>query len=510
VPTAVPGASSPSSVPIARDQHASAGRAVVPPMKDERLTRLVLLLVILAVFLLVPLRIIAYGYTPPDDALRHTAFSVVNRTWGDVMLLDPRLPAWMDLHPGWHGFLRAMHDVTGWDQGALVTLSILLASWTFVFAGTIASGNPPAWFLACSAMAVLEPALLLKLTLGRPLFASMTAIMVLLFIWTRRQPLRPAVEAVVTGLVLTVSLLLHSSAWYLWLITVPPLVACRRWRTLAMLGACFGTALAVTTAVNGWYNVIVLPIEQLRLALFQAGTLTPDLATELQPSGAPVFGILCVTLVLLARRSGVRSLTDQLMQVDFLLMVTAWLMGLHVARFWVEWGLPAMAVCFTRQLGEGLGISFEGLRRRAGAVLLFGAAAATYYLSLTADLGGRYTNVLKNPLLFAPRDEIATDMPEPGGVLYSIDMGAFYSLFHRLPDARFRYATAYEPGLMPADDQAVRRNIQILNLTADYKPWFDKMRPADRVLLRGAVAPQWPGMSFTPFYGAWIGRKLAP
>ena len=63
---------------------------------EERLTRLVLLLVILAVFLLVPLRIIAYGYMPPDDALRHSAFAVANRAWGDVMLLDPRFPAWMD------------------------------------------------------------------------------------------------------------------------------------------------------------------------------------------------------------------------------------------------------------------------------------------------------------------------------------------------------------------------------------------------------------------------------
>jgi hypothetical protein len=284
----------------------------------------------------------------------------------------------------------------------------------------------------------------------------------------------------------------------------------KRWRTLALLAACFGLALGLTAVVNGWYNVIVLPVEQLRLALFQKGTLTPNLVSELQPSGAPVMALLCLGLALLAGKPTGRSLRDQLMQVDVLLVVTAWVMGLHIARFWVEWGLPAMAVCFTRQFGDGQGISFEGLRRRSGSVLLFGAAAATFYLSLTVDQGGRFTNSLKNPLLFAPLDEITADMPEPGGVLYSIDMVAFYSLFHRLPDARFRYATAYEPGLMPAEDQAVRRNIQILNLTADYKPWFDKMRPVDRVLLRGATTPQWPGMAFTPFYGAWIGRKLPP
>jgi len=34
----------------------------------ERVTRSALFLLVLAVFLLIPLRIIAYGYMPPDDA----------------------------------------------------------------------------------------------------------------------------------------------------------------------------------------------------------------------------------------------------------------------------------------------------------------------------------------------------------------------------------------------------------------------------------------------------------
>ena len=98
-----------------------------PRTDAEPQMRSALLLLILAVFLLLPLRIIAYGYMPPDDALRHAAFAVVDRQWGDVILLDPRFPAWMDLHPSWHAFLRALHAWTGWDQARLVSVSVVLA-----------------------------------------------------------------------------------------------------------------------------------------------------------------------------------------------------------------------------------------------------------------------------------------------------------------------------------------------------------------------------------------------
>ena len=39
--------------------------------------------------LLLPLGILARGYMPPDDALRHAAFAVTHRTWPQVIIGRP-------------------------------------------------------------------------------------------------------------------------------------------------------------------------------------------------------------------------------------------------------------------------------------------------------------------------------------------------------------------------------------------------------------------------------------
>lgn len=477
---------------------------------DSRTTRLFLLLGILAVFLLVPLRIMAYGYMPPDDAMRHTAFAVVNRLWGDVILLDPHFPAWMDTHPGWHAFLRAVHGATQWDQDTLVSLSVALALWTFTMGGAVASGNLPAWFLACALMSVLEPALFGKLALGRPLFFSMTAVMVLLFLWTRRTALRLPLQIAVVGLVLSVNIAMHPSSWYLWAIAIPPLAVCRQWRAIGAFLAGWALALVVTGLVNGWTNGLLLHIDFLRVSFLQGGTVGPNLVSELQPSAAPVQGLLAMAVVLLLRRSAGREQREEWLTVDLAFVVTTWVLGLYVSRFWIEWGLPAMAVWFTRQIGDGEGFGFAGMHRRPVPPVLVGVAAATFYLGLTADVGGRYTNTLRNALLITPIDELSAELPEDGGVLYTTEMAYFYGIFHRLPNLKFRYVTGMEPGLMPAEDLKVMRAIQSSGLVRDYKPWFDKMRPVDRVIVRGSTAPQWPEMEFKPFYGSWIGHKVRP
>ncbi len=263
----------------------------------ERFLRSGILLLCLAVFLLVPLRIIAYGYLPQDDALRHSAHAVDGRNWGEVILLNPEFRPEMDSHPGWHRLLRFVHQSTGWSPSHLADFSVALAFLTFTLAGLIASGNPPAWFLACALMSVIEPALFQKLALGHPLFFSMTAVAILLFLWTRARPVRWWLEAAVACSVLTINIVMHPSAWYLWAIAVPPLLACRRWRSLLIFAAALALASAAASLVNGGYNTLLVPLLQLKLALLDTKTVGTNLAIELRPSGGPYLSLLVVMLV---------------------------------------------------------------------------------------------------------------------------------------------------------------------------------------------------------------------
>ena len=482
-------------------------RAALGAIDAEKWQRSLLLFLILGILLLIPLRIIGYGYMPPDDALRHTAFAVDTRDWGDIILLDPRFRNDLDGQPGWHAFLRLVHGATGWQPDMLLALSVVMAFVTFAVGGLIASGNPPAWFLACAVMSVIEPGLFGKLSLGRPLFFSMAAVAMLLFVWTRPRPLPARAEAAAIFSVLAVDIVMHSSAWYLWAIAVPPLMVCGRWKSLAIFVGGLAAAIGAACAVNGWYNTLATPIHGLLSGFLADSTFGTNLVGELQPSGGPFIGLLAVLVALVAKRPRGSALRDELFRVDLSFMVLAWTLGLFVGRFWVEWGLPAMAVWFTRQIGSELGVTLKGLPRVRDTALAFGIAAAAFYIGRTADVGGRYTNPLRNPLLVAPVEDIAAEMPEEGGVLYTLDMGAFYAIYHRIPHLKFKFVMAMEAGVMPPEDLKVVRAIQTNGLLRDYKPWFDKMTPRDRVLIHGAK-PEWEGIEFKSYYGRWIGRKI--
>ena len=476
---------------------------------EERFLRSGILVLCLLVFLLVPLRIVSYGYLPPDDALRHAAHAVDGRSWGEIILLNPQFRGDMDSHPGWEDLLRAVHRATGWSPSGLVDFSVMLAFLTFTVVGLIASGNAPAWLLACAVMSVIEPALFHRLSLGRPVFFSMTGLAVMLFLWTRIRSPRWLVEAAAGFVVFTIDFVMHPTTWYLWLLAVPPLVACRRWRSLLLMAGAIVAALAAASLVNGWYNTLLLPVLVLRLALFQAHVVGTNLVSELQPSGGAYASLGVVALILIGRRLRGANLRAEIFQVDFFLMLAAWMMGLYVLRFWTDWGLPAMVVWLSRQIRDGLDVKPSGLSRPWETVGLVGMAAGILYLGVTANTEGRYTHALKSAVLMVPVEEFASKLPADGGVLYSADMGAFYAIYFRMPHATFRFSTAFEPGFMPPEDLKALRAIQSSDGLHAYKPWFDKMTARDRVFLNAPVKPVWPGMEFEEFYGAWIGRKTA-
>ncbi|MEK7752199.1 MAG: hypothetical protein AAB654_09810 [Acidobacteriota bacterium] len=476
----------------------------------ERFMRSAMLILCLAVFLIVPLRIIAHGYLPIDDALRHSAHAVDGRDWGEVILMSPEFRPETDGHPGWHRFLRFVHQHTNWSPDRLVYFSVALAFFTFTVGGLLAFGNPPAWFMACALMSIVEPAVFARLSLGRPFFFSMAALVVMLCLWTRPRPVRWWLEAALGVAVFTPAIVMYSSAWYLWAIPLLPLMVCRRWRSLLLATAALAIAIATATLVNGWYNTLFVPLMGLKVSLLQSSTVTTNLVSELQPSGGPYLSLVVVMLFLTAKCVRGAKLRAEIFQVDFCLILLTWTMGLFVGRFWSEWGLPAMTVWMSRQILDSMQLKLSGLSRRGDTIGLMGLAAGVLYLGLTADIGGRYTQALRNPLLIAPFEDFAFELPAEGGVLYSPNMQLFYAVYHRLPYVKFRFSTAFEPGIMPPEDLKVLRDHQAYGLLRDYKPWFEKMTSKDRIVLNSPMMPEWPEMEFKPFYGSWIGRKTAP
>lgn len=71
------------------------------------------------------------------------------------------------------------------------------------------------------------------------------------------------------------------------------------------------------------------------------------------------------------------------------------------------------------------------------------------------------------------------------GIVYSDVMDIFYEMFFQNPRAGWRYMAGFEPALMPPEDLAIYRNIQLIYKSyGSFEPWIKKMRPEDRLIVR--------------------------
>src|SRR5271154_1978427 len=62
--------------------------------------------IILTIFI-IPLKIISYGFLPPDDALADAAKAVSGKSWQQILVLGPSYI--MDHHLGWHWLLEKIY-----------------------------------------------------------------------------------------------------------------------------------------------------------------------------------------------------------------------------------------------------------------------------------------------------------------------------------------------------------------------------------------------------------------
>ena len=81
-------------------------------------------IIVVAILLAIPLKIISYGYLPGDDALRHCAKAVSGKSWPEILMLGGNYK--MDHNLGWHTLLGTVHRATGWDAEGLLIFSLVL------------------------------------------------------------------------------------------------------------------------------------------------------------------------------------------------------------------------------------------------------------------------------------------------------------------------------------------------------------------------------------------------
>ena len=462
--------------------------------------------VVLLTILMIPLRIIQYGYLPGDDALRHAAKAVSGKPWPEILVLGPAFH--FDTNWGWHWLLREIFLSFHFDTEGLVLFSVIALFVAFGWSAMVSLKRPEAW-LGAMVLIFLVSDLLPRLLFGRPFVLTILAVVVILLAWQRQGSAPPKWWTVLWMTPLIAMAVFLHGVWYLWTLPIAAFFLAGQFRWCFMLAASWIAGTILGSALTGHPVESIVQAVQVALAAVGKHATQNTLVSELQPSGGDINTLIVLGALLVVR---------QLMRFDvlplhrnptFWLVVIGWILGCETSRFWEDWGLPALMVLLACDLQLIFQAQFAADSfKRLG--LVCGLALAAYAVT-TSDVGSRWTFTLKQQYLsVAEHPELEGWMPDKGGVLYSPDMAIFYQTFFKNPDGDWRYVLGFEPAFMTDKDFAVYHSFLWNGGDAkSLKPWVDKIRPQDRLVLRGGRGdqPNIPRLEWNyGVSGIWIGR----
>ena len=475
----------------------------------QRVLGILVTLIAFWTVIVLPLRVISVGYRPTDDARRHVAKVLSGKAWSEILVLRPE--ATVDSHPGWHALLStAKRAGVTTGVGLIVVSSVALGTLFLMAPLLLRFGREEAWLLALLVTAVGTDHLFRRIFIGRPFVFAMSVLVALAVLWPRLRGVRtPRGPWIALAALFSLSVWIHGS-WYLWALPLAAFAVAGEFRVAARVGTALVVGTLAGAALTG--SPVEFLGQTLRHPLWAIATDLPKrvLVFEFQPfDGEP--WMVAATLALIAWRRARSDLSIPLANDPvFVLAAAGWALGFHTQRFWWDWGLPACMVWMAKELDVALARIPRYSRRRLWSTV---AIAAVLFLAVTNDRQSRWSSSESSAFLSRDNAEHRAWLPAPGGVLYSNDMRVFYNTFWRNPQADWRYVLGFEPALMPLDDLAVYRRIQLEYASeASFAPWVAKLRPADRLIVvrSSGGAPRIPVLEWhSPYRGMWIGRLPA-
>jgi hypothetical protein len=460
---------------------------------------------VILVILAIPFRIISYGYLPGDDALRHAAKAVSGKPWPEILVVGPVFQ--IDHNFGWHLILRQIHIWSHCNTEGLVIFAVVALF-------LLAAGSPLPWLKRPESWLVVLTAVGLasdiigRFAIGRPFLLTIAGVLTLLFFWEARGTAPPKWWTPLwMALLIALCSFVHG-VWYLWTLLIAAFCLARQFRWAAALTVGWLAGVLLGAALTGHPLAALLQALEMAQRAFAMHSTQRTLVSEFQPSGGTIFALVILGGLLILRqlaRLNARPLTAD---PAFWLACLGWVLGFKAGRFMEDWGWPALMVLATGDLQLLLQARFaaDSFKRLA----LTGGLAVMTFLAVTNDVGSRWTYNLTQQYLTPDNPDLNGWMPEKGGIIYSSDMTVFYQTFFKNPHGDWRYILGYEAALMPKEDFEVYHKI-LWNFgdAKAYQPWVDKMRPPDRLVIRGGRGSP-PNISQLEWEygvsGTWIGR----
>jgi hypothetical protein len=461
--------------------------------------------IVILVILVIPLRVIQYGFLPGDDALRHAAKAVSGKPWPDILVLGPAFK--IDTNFGWHLLLRQVYLGSHCSTEGLVLFAIVALFALVNWSALVWLKRPEAWLIALLAV-TLGSDLWMRFSVGRPFILTIAGLLTILFAWHAHGPSPPKWWTVLWLTPLIALCTFVHGVWYLWMLPIAAffLAGQFRWGLMLIVGWLAGAFLGASLTghpVASLYQALVMAYRAFGLHITQR-----TLVGEFQPSSGDVLGLVIFGGLLILRQLAGLKARPLTSNPAFWLLCLAWVLGFKAIRFMEDWGWPALMVLIACDLQLLLQARFaaDSFKR----VALAGGLAVAVFLAITNDGRSRWTSNLTQQYLTQENPDLNGWMPEKGGILYSSDMTIFYQTFFKNPNADWRYILGFEPALMPDEDFQVFHKIMWNNGDAKaYEPWVEKMRPQDRLVIRGDRGSLPSSSQLEWEYGVsgiWIGR----
>lgn len=448
---------------------------------------LIVIVVAIWVVALIPFRIIGYGFMPPDDAMRHSAKIISGKDWNQILVLRDEIK--MDSYPGWHAILNFVHTMTGWDQHGLVLFSVAALFILFLAIPIFFLKFPEAWFLSIFTLSLVEPGWLMRLLLGRPYIVTMAALLIVLFIWPGlKDKKHQLINILILTFITALSVWIHAS-WYFFILLIIAFSLAREWRAAALIAISSIIGIFIGASFTGHPIIFMKQMVTHLFLVFGSNDVERQLVGELRPAVGNYGIVLAAAAILGWRALRSKRARSSIDNPVFILAALSFILGFFTRRIWLDWGLPAFAVWLACEFDDFFKAKVDPLSWRRIKIAIL--SVTILYISVTVDAGSRWSLARPMDYISSEDPKQAKFLPSAGGIVYSDDMTIFYQMFYKNPKADWRYILGFESAFMPPDDLTILRDIQKnFNRPEDFEPWVKKMKPGDRLIIRGSPDSQ--------------------
>ncbi len=313
------------------------------------------------------------------------------------------------------------------------------------------------------------------------------------------------------GLLIACCTLVHG-IWYLWALPVAAFFIAGEFR--------WGIGVGIAWLAGSFLGALFTghPIGSLLYALRdrpadgQFGREQPEaMVTELRPFSGDFLGLSVLGgLLILRRLGGINARPGKTAPCSgWCAFAGCW--GSKPTGSWADWGWPALMILVVSDLQLILEarLSFDSPKRLALAV---GLAVMTFLATTNNSSSGWTQNTDTGYLTQDNRTSKAGCRTRAASSIPPTS-SSFSRRFSKNPTADWKYILGFEPALMPDEDFAVYRTIRGTHGKAwAFLPWVNKMRPQDRLMIRGGGQPPLSQLEWKYDEGSdiWIGRLPVP